>query len=187
MDSEELFVNVTPETFFSANSFLASRAVSVAVLLVLALRSMALNSSAEIFLSLELTVSCIRWELRMFSSLLDLLAVSNFWITSEALREVSSIPLTSAVVVVVAVAAVADVAAKLLQFDICIIEEPWVTQLESAGPDTDKTAEDDAEDVLSDAEDEDTPEEADLIAVTASVSCLREEEPFVTGLGATGG
>ena len=122
----------------------------------------------------------------MFSSLLDLLAVSNFWITSEALREVSSIPLASAVVVV-AVAAVADVAAKLLQFDICIIEEPWVTQLESAGPDTDKTAEDDAEDVLADAEDEDTVEEADLIAVTASVSCLREEEPFVTGLGATGG
>ena len=31
MDSEELFVNVTPETFFSANSFLASRAVSVAI------------------------------------------------------------------------------------------------------------------------------------------------------------
>ena len=55
------------------------------VLLALAFLSMAVNSSAEIFLSLELTVSCIRWalmaEFRMFSSELDLLAVSNFWMT----------------------------------------------------------------------------------------------------------
>ena len=53
--------------------------------MALAFLSMAVNSSAEIFLSLELTVSCIRWalmaEFRMFSSELDLLAVSNFWMT----------------------------------------------------------------------------------------------------------
>ena len=55
------------------------------VLLALAFLSTALNSSAEIFLSLELTVSCIKWalmaEFRIFSSLLDLLAVSNLWMT----------------------------------------------------------------------------------------------------------
>ena len=57
------------------------------VLLALAFLSMAVNSSAEIFLSLELTVSCIRCaliaEFRMFSSELDLLAVSNFWMTCQ--------------------------------------------------------------------------------------------------------
>lgn len=173
--------------------FFASAADSV--LLALAFLSTALNSSAEIFLSLELTVSCIRWalmaEFRMFSSLLDLLAVSNFWMTSEAFKEVSSIPLTSVTscdAVVSDAVVVVAVVAELLELDICIIEEPWVTKLELA--ELARVAVEDTEqadvDTLDNlAEDEEAVEEATLIP--SSVSCFKEEHPFDLGLGATGG
>merc|ERR1719232_2098486 len=169
----------------SDQSFFASAADSV--LLALAFLSMAVNSSAEIFLSLELTVSCIRCalmaEFRMFSSELDLLAVSNFWMTSEAFKEVSSMPQTSVTscdAVVADAAVVVAVVAELLQFDICIIVEPWVTKLESA-----MTA--DSVDNMAEDEEAVEVEEAVLMPLTSSVSCFKEEHPLDLGLGATGG
>ena len=82
------------------------------------------------------------------------------------------------------------VVAELLQFDICIIEEPWVTKLEFAelaifAVEDSEQADVDTSDNL--AEDEEAVEEAILLPVTSSVSCFKEEHPFDLGLGATGG
>lgn len=90
----------------------------------------------------------------------------------------TSVPTCEAVVADAAVVVV--VVVELLQFDICIIVEPWVTKLESA-----MTA--DSVDNL--AEDEEPVEvvEAVLIPLTSSVSCLKDEHPLDFGLGATGG
>ena len=82
------------------------------------------------------------------------------------------------------------VVAELLQFDICIIEEPWVTKLEFAelaifAVEDSEQADVDTLDNLT--EDEEAVEEAILLPVTSSVSCFKEEHPFDLGLGATGG
>ena len=79
--------------------------------------------------------------------------------------------------------------AELLQFDICIIEESWLTKLESAITAEEETEQDDDDTVDNLADDEEAVEvkEAALMAVTSSVSCFKEEHPLDLGLGATGG